>query len=224
MCVPLPIRLCWCAGAGNWHGAVPARTCSHGLGGWRNMALPRPLTHHPIGGCAAACNRPKQTESAYPYMVAPLCPGSQLVSVSRRRLQPYIRTFARPQSTSVPDGICWLIPHHGQWPQGPVDKSGLINHGLTCLAITSCLPEQSVELLVWMCIGYNAPKGYPQAAGSAPITLAAGRLWVTRARPCVVDGGFRNACHEPGSPKRCVRSCWLLPPSRHCRVVAQAAF
>jgi hypothetical protein len=156
-------------------------------------------------------------------MVAPLCPGSQLVSVSRRRLQPYIRTFARPQSTSVPDGICWLIPHHGQWPQGPVDKSGLINHGLTCLAITSCLPEQSVELLVWMCIGYDALKGYPQAAGSAPLTLAAGRLWVTRARPCAVDGGFRNACHEPGLPKRCVRSCWLLPPSRRYRVVAQAA-
>ena len=29
----MPIRLGGCAGDGNWHGSVPARTCSHGLGG-----------------------------------------------------------------------------------------------------------------------------------------------------------------------------------------------
>lgn len=79
-----------------------------------------------------AVDRPRKPKTLI-HTWSPLCPGAQLVSVSRRRLQPYIRTFARPQSTSVPDGICWLIPHHGQWPQGPVDKSGLINHGLTCL-------------------------------------------------------------------------------------------
>lgn len=49
----MPIRLGGCAGAGNWHGSVPARTCSHGLGGaiWRCNGLWRTT---PLGDALAA--------------------------------------------------------------------------------------------------------------------------------------------------------------------------
>ena len=57
----MPIRLGGCAGDGNWHGSVPARTCSHGLGGaiwrcngrWRTTLLGDAL--------AACCPQPTKT-------------------------------------------------------------------------------------------------------------------------------------------------------------------
>jgi acetyltransferase-like isoleucine patch superfamily enzyme len=41
------------------------------------------------------------TNDPYPYMVAPVCPGFLSVLVSRRGLQPYIRTLCEAE-----DGFC----------------------------------------------------------------------------------------------------------------------
>jgi hypothetical protein len=45
-----------------------------------------------------------------PYMDAPTLPSFQFVVVRRRRLHPYIRTFAAA-CAAVPDGMSWLVPN-----------------------------------------------------------------------------------------------------------------
>ena len=50
---------------------------------------------------------------------------------------------------SVPDGIRWLKPLQIRALRALCGHQANFNHGLTYLAITSCVPEQSVECLLY---------------------------------------------------------------------------
>ena len=65
--VRMPIRLGWCACAGNWHGSVPARTCCTDWVKQYDVATaPGAPPCRGMRWQPAARNRPKQSESAYP--------------------------------------------------------------------------------------------------------------------------------------------------------------
>lgn len=58
-------------------------------------------------------------------------------------MRPYIRPHMW-ELTAGPDGIRWLAPQSEGCTRSALYNAGSANHGLTCLAITSLLPVQSV--------------------------------------------------------------------------------
>jgi hypothetical protein len=66
---------------------------------------------------------------------------------SKVKIAPVHSDFECSFWAAVPDGICWLTPQSLTRTLGASFRAGLVNHGLTCLAITSCSPEQSVVFL-----------------------------------------------------------------------------
>src|SRR3546814_10538075 len=75
-----------------------------------------------------------------PYMDAPSLPSIHFMTVRRKRLQPYIRTFA-VVFTTVPDGICWLAPQSLVRAQCRIGGHGLYQprSDLSCHQCCDCL-------------------------------------------------------------------------------------
>src|SRR5690606_37391403 len=82
-----------------------------------------------------------------PYMDAPVLPSTHFMLDRGSRLHPYIRTRLPRQRRSLMGSAGWCLNRTSAllsaW-----GTSGLTNHGLTYLAIMSCLAEQSGEGLI----------------------------------------------------------------------------
>ena len=122
----MPIRLGWGAGAGNRHGAMSARTCSHGLGGaiWRCHGLCRTTLFGDALQPAADQNRPKALIHGRAIGASHARRARRWVSRQARCLRELLSAMLRVPAQS----LCESAPRpgcgparrmRGTWPAAP---------------------------------------------------------------------------------------------------------
>src|SRR6218665_3541962 len=149
--------------------------CLHDRAAWTRLragtassALPNEMAHWrtPAFGCGMSTSGVHER---------PLC---QALNSCQPEGEGCSRTFGLwvQVLAAVPDGICWLAPRSLTRTLGAPLSTGLVNHGLTCLAITSLSPEQSVvflpEVVVWTVAARLAFGHKTSAAFLHPISYA----------------------------------------------------